>query len=127
MVPPHEADADVGEAPRAPRRPVDDSHQNREEPASLPEPMVAVHHDHAAPSGEQVVAGAQVDQAFGTRPPERPVEPAEQQITVSVRIARIEVRTPTPTLSDVAPERRTAHQPRLSLEDYLARPNRGRS
>jgi len=98
------------------------------EHVQLPESMVTSQPDQRKAPGEPVVAAAQ------PQPVPTSLESAhrfeEQPITVSVRIGRIEVRALAPAASAhdaAAAERRTLHQPRLSLEDYLARPNRGRS
>ncbi|QBX56730.1 hypothetical protein EXE58_15540 [Nocardioides seonyuensis] len=98
----------------------------------LPAPLVdaktrqaSAHAEAARPErpGERVVGAP----SPATRQPPVQQPPVEQPLTVSVRIGRIEVRAPAEQKAAPAgaAARPTRPEPRLSLEDYLARPRRG--
>lgn len=107
--------------------------QNDSADTRLPEPLVRPAREQqpdaetagAESQGERAVVTAALRHHMARSEAARP--PAEQPLTVSVRIGRIEVRGPAqhsvPPAADAA--RRSRHEPRISLEDYLARPNRG--
>lgn len=112
------------EPPPAVRRPVEDHHRIAEETrsaAALPAPMLP-----APPSAEPA---APIASDLAERP-----ERSSSRPTVSISIGRIEIRPPESARAEsrtrleapVTPQR-SAYRPRLSLEAYLERPNRGRS
>ncbi|MCD4525962.1 hypothetical protein [Nocardioides sp. cx-173] len=92
--------------------------------AALPTPMLPA----PAPAPAQPAPGEATHRSEGPEP--RP----SRSTTVSISIGRIEIRPPDPARTETRPRPdapvappRPAYRPRLSLEGYLERPNRGRS
>jgi hypothetical protein len=85
-------------------------------PAEPPQPMI-VHDDYGAPI---------------TMPPLPERDSEAQPTTIAITIGRVELRAPaahtdqSASATPAPPPTRPAYRPRLTLEDYLARPNRGR-